>query len=207
MPRLVRALTPADLQPPEGCDVLIFDWDGTLFLNHHFNFEVMQWALAQVGVPITEEWFAENSGYSARAMLQLALDAAGSAADADEVLARRNEYADSRIGDVPPFEPVLALLKNAAPRRAAVVTGSPRASIDALLARHDLLPHLSAIVTRNELERGKPHPDGYLLALARLGAAPEQAVVYEDSEVGIEAAHAAGIDVIDVRGVAVDPTP
>ena len=60
-------------------DLLVFDWDGTLFLNHHFNFEVMQWALAQVGVPITEEWFAENSGYSARARLQLALDAAGSA--------------------------------------------------------------------------------------------------------------------------------
>lgn len=205
MPRLIHALTETDLQPPEGCEVLIFDWDGTLFLNHHFNFEAMRWALAQVGVPITETWFVENSGYSARAMLQLALHEHGSSADADELLDSRNRYADSRIGEVPVFTPVLDLLKAAAPRRAAVVTGSPRASIEALLVQHDLLPHLSAIVTRDELVRGKPDPEGYLLALSRLGVTADRAVVYEDSDVGIAAAHAAGIDVIDVRGVGGGP--
>lgn len=201
MPQHIRAASLADLQPSDDKDALIFDWDGTLFLNHHFNFEAMRWALAQVGVHITEQWFMENSGYSARAMLQLALSTNGREDDPDRILAVRNEYADHRVADVPPFRPVLDLLLQAAPRRAAVVTGSPRATINALLDHYDLLPHLQAIVTRDELVHGKPDPEGYLLALARLGVPAGRALVYEDSDVGVEAALAAGVDVIDIRAL------
>ena len=82
-----------------------------------------------------------------------------------------------------------------------MVTGSPRATIDALLDHYDLLPHLQAIVTRDELVHGKPDPEGYLLALARLGVPAGRALVYEDSDVGVEAALAAGVDVIDIRAL------
>ena len=48
------------------------------------------------------------------------------------------------------------------------------------------------------VEHGKPEPDIFLKALSKTGAAPEESLVLEDSEAGIQAAHAAGIDVLCV---------
>ncbi|MEU2118146.1 HAD family hydrolase [Streptomyces sp. NPDC016459] len=56
-----------------------------------------------------------------------------------------------------------------------------------------------ALVTRDDVDRGKPAPDIFLRAAEMLGAHPSRCTVYEDSDEGIEAAHAAGMPVIDVR--------
>ncbi len=54
-------------------------------------------------------------------------------------------------------------------------------------------------MTREDAERGKPAPDIFLTAARRLNLNPSQCLVYEDSDEGMEAAHAAGMDAIDVR--------
>jgi mannitol-1-/sugar-/sorbitol-6-phosphatase len=60
------------------------------------------------------------------------------------------------------------------------------------------LPAPPVLITADDVTRGKPDPEGYLAAARRLGAAPEQCVVLEDSPAGIEAARAAGMPVIGV---------
>lgn len=200
MPTITIAHSHEQLIPPPEKKALLFDWDGTLFHNHHFNYEVMRAALADWDVPITEAWFMENSGYSAKAMVEMALGEAGATVDALDVLTRRDQHANDRVDDVPASPAVMRLLLSmSGDRRIAVVTGSNRSNIQALLTHLDLEPKLDAIVTRDQIEHGKPDPEGYRLALARLGVEPEDAVVYEDSDTGVEAAMAAGIDVIDVR--------
>ncbi len=75
------------------------------------------------------------------------------------------------------------------------VSGSPRATIRLNLSRCGLSPLFNhdASVPSDLMPRGKPFPDGYLLALQKLALAPEQVMVFEDSRVGATAALAAGI--------------
>jgi sugar-phosphatase len=60
------------------------------------------------------------------------------------------------------------------------------------------LPLPRVLITADEVSRSKPHPDGYLIAAARLGAEPARCVVVEDAPVGIEAGRAAGMRVVAV---------
>jgi HAD superfamily hydrolase (TIGR01509 family) len=69
--------------------------------------------------------------------------------------------------------------------------------VDAL----ELRPYFDAVVTREDVEKGKPSPDIFLRAAQLLDADLAGCLVYEDSDEGIEAAHAAGMDVIDVRAL------
>ena len=69
-----------------------------------------------------------------------------------------------------------------------------------ILARVGLAGMFDTIVASEDTTRHKPDPDPFLEAASRLGATPERCVVWEDSDLGIAAAEAAGMDWIDVRG-------
>lgn len=79
----------------------------------------------------------------------------------------------------------------------AVATSGTR---DTAMTRltHMGLPVPAVLVTADDVKRGKPDPEAYLLAAERLGAAPERCVVIEDSPAGIEAALAAGMRVVAI---------
>jgi HAD superfamily hydrolase (TIGR01509 family) len=73
-----------------------------------------------------------------------------------------------------------------------VATSAKRATAESHLGKAGLLDRFAAIATRDDVERTKPHPDVYLEAARRLGAAPERCIAFEDSNIGLQAAHAAG---------------
>jgi HAD superfamily hydrolase (TIGR01509 family) len=74
----------------------------------------------------------------------------------------------------------------------AVATSSERRTAERHLSHAGLLDRFTALVTRDDVEHPKPHPDIYLEAARRLGAAPQRCLAFEDSNIGLEAAHAAG---------------
>jgi HAD superfamily hydrolase (TIGR01509 family) len=74
----------------------------------------------------------------------------------------------------------------------AVATSAGRATAEHHLGHAGLLDRFTALATRDDVERAKPHPDVYLEAARRLGVAPERCLAFEDSNIGLEAAHAAG---------------
>ncbi|HEY6402567.1 MAG TPA: HAD-IA family hydrolase [Blastocatellia bacterium] len=80
----------------------------------------------------------------------------------------------------------------------AVVTSAWRKLAELRLNRAGL-PLPATLITSDEIERGKPHPDGYLTAAARLGIEPAECLVFEDAPAGIEAAMAAGMNVVGVK--------
>jgi HAD superfamily hydrolase (TIGR01509 family) len=80
----------------------------------------------------------------------------------------------------------------------AVASSSPRALIETVLATADLESAFAAIVSSEEVPRGKPAPDVYLAAADRLAAAPTACVGVEDSSNGLRAAVAAGLTVIAI---------
>jgi HAD superfamily hydrolase (TIGR01509 family) len=74
----------------------------------------------------------------------------------------------------------------------AVATSTVRRIAEHHLHRADLLKHFTAVCTREDVTRGKPHPDIFLAAAGKLGVRPERCVVLEDSYPGVRAAHASG---------------
>ena len=80
----------------------------------------------------------------------------------------------------------------------AVVSGSTRDSVVGSLSVLGLLDKFDTIVSADDYEHGKPAPDCYLLAAERLGVAPANCLVFEDTEMGIESATAAGMASVKV---------
>ena len=92
---------------------------------------------------------------------------------------------------------VEALAARGIPR--AVATSASRDDAARLLAGLGLLRHFEVVVATEDVRRGKPDPEVYLLAARRLGLAPGACLVFEDSLVGVEAARRAGMTVVGVR--------
>lgn len=89
----------------------------------------------------------------------------------------------------------------------ALASSSPRAGIDAVLAHHGLAERFSATVSSEEVDRGKPSPDVYAAAAAKIGIGAHDGLAIEDSANGIRAAHAAGLHVVAIPNPTYPPAP
>jgi HAD superfamily hydrolase (TIGR01509 family) len=98
-----------------------------------------------------------------------------------------------------------ALLENIKARGAAIaiVTSASRASATRTLESTGLLAFADALITADDVTRGKPDPEPYRTALARLNADPARTIAVEDALSGIASAHAAGVKVIGVHDPAI----
>jgi sugar-phosphatase len=82
-----------------------------------------------------------------------------------------------------------------------IVTTGVRVVLDEVLAAAGLDQHVAFTVTTEDVSRTKPDPEGYLLALERLGGVPAgEVLVFEDTPVGVQAARAAGMQCVAVLG-------
>ncbi|MGZ3498013.1 MAG: HAD family hydrolase [Vulcanimicrobiaceae bacterium] len=108
---------------------------------------------------------------------------------------------DGRGEAVPGARDLLDALPSA---RIAIVTSTSRRMAEGLLA-HAKLPEPLVLVTADDVAHGKPAPDCYMLAARRLGVEPARCLVVEDSEHGVDAGAAAGMDVVAImRGRGTD---
>jgi sugar-phosphatase len=94
-----------------------------------------------------------------------------------------------------------AFVASLPPQSIALVTSAPLALASVRLEVAGV-PAPRLVVTAADVEHGKPHPDGYLLAARTLGAAPEDTIVFEDAEAGIAAGLAAGMRTVVVGSYA-----
>ncbi len=171
----------------------IFDFDGVLVNTMEAHFASYGKALAEAGVPIDRELFFSHAGMTGREQIAWFARAAGAQVDVEAVYRRKSEIARESPGSVEPIEANIALLRllRAAGHRVAIASGSSRPSILPIMEALGI--ESDAVVTAEDVSRGKPHPDLFLTAARRLGAPPEECVVVEDSDVGIECARNAGM--------------
>lgn len=119
---------------------------------------------------------------------------------ADTIIARKEVSYLKRLPEVRPIAGVVAhakLMHGEIPL--GVVSGSPRESVIHSLELLGLRDLFQIIVGGDDTERGKPHPDSFLLAAKFLGVRPEDCLVFEDGEMGIQAASAAGMAWVKVE--------
>ena len=174
----------------------LFDFDGVLVDTMPAHFASYRDALAEAGVPLDRERFYYQAGMTGREQIRWFCDQAGVQADVERIYARKNELAPRHRHLVTPIPENLALLRvlRAAGLKTAIASGSSRPSILPVMERFGI--EVDAVVSSEDVTRGKPHPDLFLQAAARLGAAPRLCTVVEDSEVGIQAAQAAGMSAL-----------
>src|SRR5437764_2112603 len=112
---------------------------------------------------------------------------------------KENLYVE-RLHRVTPIEPVVQLVRaHAGKLPMAVATGGTRAICSKTLDAMGVLHHFQAIVTADDVQHGKPAPDIFIEAARRIGIDPKHCMAFEDGELGLQSARAAGMSVIDIR--------
>lgn len=179
---------------------VIFDLDGLLLdseivafkvyeeLGRRFNFELTLPEFMQdfCGRPLRR-----NVAYcNERFQLPWGLEEA-----VEEVLRIEKQILDEGVDVMPGARELLEFLKEN-DYKTAVASSSARERSMGLLEKHDLVKYFDDFVFGPEVERGKPNPDIFLKAAEKVGIAPENCLVLEDSQAGIQAGYTAGMYVI-----------
>ncbi|WP_426622900.1 HAD family hydrolase [Leifsonia sp. McL0607] len=174
------------------------DLDGTLVSTRRANFAAYRDALGAAGVEFPWETFLSTWGEDSRDFLPRIAPGL-SRAQIDEVRAEKARRYPEHLRATELNEPLVRLLRTwASTVPVALVTTAKRAGVDAVIAHHGLQSLFSFIVCGDDIERSKPAPEAYALAVETVGLQPEQCITFEDSEVGIESAQRAGVAVIRV---------
>jgi len=175
-------------------DAIIFDLDGVLIdANSVYERHWQAWA-ARHGVPF-EDILAVHHGRPAAQTVEIVaphLDPAREAAAYNQGLME-----DTDLDGVLAFPGVARLLGSLPVDRWAIATSAPQPVAIARLG-HLALLQPDVLVTMDDVARGKPEPDPYLVAARGLGYPPQQCLVVEDAPAGIKAAAAAGAFVLAV---------
>jgi HAD superfamily hydrolase (TIGR01509 family) len=174
---------------------ILFDHDGVLVDTEHLYYRSTRETLAAMGFELPMDTYLSIQAVGGNAWMCM-LDAGYTQAQVAEKRQERNalyqHYLSTEDIDIVNVEQVLQRLK----RRLtlAIVTTARQEDFDLIHAQRSITEHMQLILTNKDYARSKPHPDPYLAALDHFDIEPSRALVVEDSERGLKAAVAAGID-------------
>ena len=181
---------------------IIWDVDGTLLDSAEQHFTAWQAYAAGIGRPYTRADFAGTFGWRNPEIIRHLFDpAATDEACAAAGLTKETLYRESVRRDGVSLLPGVAdLLAGFAAKGwpQAVGSSAPRGNLDLLLEATGTLRYFAAVVSGDDVTRGKPDPEVFLTAATKLGADPRRCVVFEDAPAGIQAAKAAGMACVAV---------
>lgn len=181
-------------------DAYLFDLDGTLIDTESIALRSNMAVFAALGHPVDEDFLHRLIGKDAASSAAIILDRVPGidlAALERELVAAFDRDIEQGL----PLKPGAVELLGQLDAPVALVTSSSRAGAWRKLRLAGLAEAFVEVVTRDDVVAAKPAPDPYLLAAERLGVAPARCLVFEDSEVGAEAALRAGCRVVQVPDI------
>jgi HAD superfamily hydrolase (TIGR01509 family) len=182
---------------------LIFDLDGTLADTMPAHFAAWTQTCETHGLVFPEGRFYAMGGVPSSKIAELLVKESGRALD-PELVAHDKEQAFverlGREGSVAPIAPIVAIARqNLGVAKMAIASGGRRELVLRTLEILGIRDWFPVVVASEDTERHKPEPDVFLEAARQLGVAPAACTVYEDTDIGIEAARRAGMRWVDVR--------
>lgn len=179
---------------------LIFDCDGTLADTMPLHWQAWRMVTARHGVQFTEERFYALGGVPSRHILKMLRDEQSLGIDPIAVAKEKEHAYLELMHQVGPIHPVVTIAREHHGRLPmAVASGGTSHVINSVLVHLGLREMFSTVVTSEDVEHQKPAPDIFLEAARRLGVPPELCRAFEDTDLGMQAIRAAGMDAIDVR--------
>jgi HAD superfamily hydrolase (TIGR01509 family) len=182
---------------------VLWDLDGTLVDSAEFHWLSWRDTMAAEGVTITYQQFLESFGQKNERILPGWL---GPGADADRIRrvgdAKEAEYRRlAGVHGLIPLPGAAAWVRrlHAQGWRQVIASSAPRENVGVMLRALALDDMFDAVVSAEDVNKGKPDPQVFLAAATRVGVPPERCVVVEDAAVGVEAARRAAIKCIGVN--------
>ena len=177
----------------------LFDCDGTIVDSMPLHYIAWTKALAEWGGTFDEKLFYAWGGKPTREIIADLNQMQGLAMPVDTVAVRKEDIYFSLL---PQLQPVPEVLEHIDAQYGhipfAVVSGSERESVMRSLTTVGLLDRFPILVGHEDYTRSKPAPDAFLVAAERLGVAPKDCLVFEDTDMGIAGATAAGMATVRV---------
>ncbi len=194
-----------DIPDPSTYDAVIFDCDGTLVDSMPMHYRAWVHALKACGFEheFTPERHHANAGMPIPATVAQLNEIFATNIAPDSLAEIRTKYVHkhhSEVGIIPEVVDFAKSLIGEKPM--AVASGSEADIVNAVLTAHDLTSLFETVITPADVPRGKPAPDMFLLAAERMGIHPERCLVFEDGQLGIDAAVAARMATVFVPTVA-----
>ena len=182
----------------------IFDLDGVIVDTARYHFLAWQKLAQELGIEFTPEHNEELKGVSRVRSLDIILELGKinvTQEDKNRWLVQKNDdylsylkYIDnSEI--LPGVMPILQFLKD---NNQAIALGSASKNARPILEKTGIIDYFDAIVDGNDVSNAKPDPEVFLQAAKLLGTNPENAIVFEDSVAGIQAANIANMTSIGI---------
>ena len=182
---------------------VVFDLDGLMFNTEELYQDVGGELLRRRDREMTHELLDAMMGRPNHVAFRIMIEWHGLSDTVEQLATETDEIfatiLDTRLAPMPGLLPLLAALESAGLPK-AIATSSPRRFLDNVLSRFSLQPRFEFLLSVEDVVEGKPHPEIYDKAAARLGLPAQRMLVLEDSANGCRAAVAAGARVVAVPG-------
>lgn len=179
---------------------LIFDLDGTLADSLPVHIECWNVVCDSFGFHFPKEVMLEMTGMPTIKFAEYVKEQSGCKYIPEEITKMKQVEFRKRIEQISLHDPVFNLvLKYHGKLPMSIGTGGGRKSVESMLDWLDIRNYFDAIVTANDVVNHKPEPDTFLECARLMGVEPQFCQVFEDGDLGIEAAKTAGMMITDVR--------
>lgn len=184
---------------------IVFDMDGTLIDSMGAHIKAWQLTCEFFGYPFDAAYMHGLGGVPTRQTVVLLNEQFQMDLSPDEVAKKKREHWLSLDDKPSVIEQTCAVLKHYhGTLKMGIGTGAERPHALDLLEKTGLDKFVSTLVTASDVNHGKPHPETFLTVAQLLGSEPSQCVVFEDTQIGFEAATRAGMDCILVNNGQID---
>jgi beta-phosphoglucomutase len=180
----------------------LFDWDGVVIDSSAHHERSWEQLADEIGKPMPADHFVRGFGMKNQAIIPDILGWTNDPSQIEEYPLRkeflyREIIREKGIQPLPGVGDLLQMLRdNGVP--CAIASSTHRENVDVVLELIGLQPFFTAMVTAEDVQRGKPDPQVFVTAAARINREPRNCIVFEDAHVGIEAGLAAGARIIAV---------
>ena len=178
----------------------LFDCDGTIVDSMPLHFVAWGKALSEWSCTFSEDQFYAWGGRPVDEIIRALNKAQGLHMPVDELMQRKEAYYRDMLHDLQGVPEVLEHIERSyGVIPFAVVSGSPRESVEASLDVLGIRDRFEVLVCAGEYAKGKPNPEPFQKAASLLGIHPEDCLVFEDADPGIAAAEAAGMQWVKIE--------
>ncbi|KMK94174.1 beta-phosphoglucomutase family hydrolase [Aeromonas dhakensis] len=181
----------------EQYDALIFDMDGTLVDSMPRHLDAWEATSAEFGLPFDRAQLNEYGGIPTRKIVAILAEQHGLSIDVEAFTRRKVALYMEHIQQVSVFPAMWELVRRCHGKvPMGIGTGSPRNQAESILKSTGLDAYIQVVVSADDVVNHKPHPDTFLQVAEQLGANPANCLVFEDTQIGLQAGRAAGMETV-----------